>query len=110
MSGRRKRVCARAPFKAHRDSRPNRKESITATVPAKARDWLSAEQADVIVFEEGSTWAAEDAAGRGRPYLVVYLEKAPVEESAPAQEEQPDSTFIPLAEVVQRRLDDKRRV
>lgn len=116
-----KRMRAQSTFKARKDKRPNRKGSVAANVPAQVRDLLQAQHGDVLVFEEGTTWVAERAAGRGLPYLVVYLEKpapptgakdadsAPKEPTADAVLMSTPHELLPLEEEVRRRRSGDRR-
>lgn len=63
---------------------------LRGRLPFEVREYLRAEIGDRLIFEEGTTWAAEDAAGMG-PYIILRLEKKKkaVEESAPQPQPTP---------------------
>src|SRR5689334_16279321 len=70
------------------------------SVPAAVRDKLGAVSGDAIVFVEGNTWTAEEAALRGKPYMIVYVEG--VQENAPPTFiETVAATVEPLAATVE---------
>jgi hypothetical protein len=81
--------------------------SAYASVPAEVRDCLGAKVGDSLVFEQGSTWAAERAAAQG-PYFIVTVKRAPAEESAAREAVAAPTAPLPsLAEDVRRRLDGR---
>ena len=75
-------------------------------VPNIVREDLGGREGDKLIFERGSTWAAERAAARGT-YYIVRLERAPsaavtaTEQTEAADEE---THLEPFATAVERRL------
>lgn len=61
------------------------KTGTKVLLPARVRDGLGARFGDTVVYEEGSVWAAEAAAARGK-YFILSVERAPNPPAAPAAE------------------------